>query len=237
MALHKEAERICRELGNMDGLSRLPRQPGVDSQSPRGPGRRHGPAQRTRAHLPRTRQQGWAVKLARQPGADPERPRGPGRRHGPAQRRRAHLPRTRRQGRAVKLARQPSERSSTLAGTWTVPWPCTKKKSASAANSATSRAVIASLGNQASDPQSPRGPGRRHGPAQRRRAHLPRTRQSRRAFDLTRKSGRAVEQHARTRREAGQLADEALAIAIRHGYQQLVPEFQRIKDSIPSSEQ
>jgi tetratricopeptide (TPR) repeat protein len=35
------------------------------------------------------------------------------------------------------------------------------------------------------------------------------------------------------RREARQLADEALAIAARHGYQRLVPQFRRIRDSIP----
>ncbi len=37
------------------------------------------------------------------------------------------------------------------------------------------------------------------------------------------------------RGEARRLADEALAIATRHGYRQLVPEFQRIRDSISSS--
>jgi len=37
------------------------------------------------------------------------------------------------------------------------------------------------------------------------------------------------------RREARRLADEALDIATRHGYQQLVPQFQRIRDSIPAS--
>jgi tetratricopeptide (TPR) repeat protein len=36
------------------------------------------------------------------------------------------------------------------------------------------------------------------------------------------------------KREARRLADEALAIATRHGYQQLVPQFQRIRDSIPN---
>jgi len=35
------------------------------------------------------------------------------------------------------------------------------------------------------------------------------------------------------RSEARQLADEALAIAVRRGYQQLVPQFQRIRNSIP----
>ncbi|MGA2457752.1 MAG: DUF4062 domain-containing protein [Terriglobales bacterium] len=39
------------------------------------------------------------------------------------------------------------------------------------------------------------------------------------------------------RGEARRLADEALAIATRHGYRQLLPEFQRIRDSISSSEQ
>jgi tetratricopeptide (TPR) repeat protein len=39
------------------------------------------------------------------------------------------------------------------------------------------------------------------------------------------------------RREARRLADEALAIATRHGYRQLIPQFQRIRDSIPSGEQ
>ena len=39
------------------------------------------------------------------------------------------------------------------------------------------------------------------------------------------------------RREARRLADEALAVATRHGYRQLIPQFQRIRDSIPSSEQ
>jgi tetratricopeptide (TPR) repeat protein len=38
------------------------------------------------------------------------------------------------------------------------------------------------------------------------------------------------------RGEARRLADEALAIATRHGYQNLVPQFQRIRDSISSSE-
>ena len=38
------------------------------------------------------------------------------------------------------------------------------------------------------------------------------------------------------RREARRLADEALAIATRHGYRQLIPEIQRIRDPIPSSE-
>jgi hypothetical protein len=38
------------------------------------------------------------------------------------------------------------------------------------------------------------------------------------------------------KREASRLADEALAIATRHGYQQLIPGIQRIRDSIPSSE-
>ncbi len=39
------------------------------------------------------------------------------------------------------------------------------------------------------------------------------------------------------RGEARRLAEEALAIATRHGYQQLVPRIQRIRDSISSSEQ
>jgi hypothetical protein len=39
------------------------------------------------------------------------------------------------------------------------------------------------------------------------------------------------------RREAHRLADEALAIATRHGYQQLLPEIQGIRDSISSSEE
>jgi len=39
------------------------------------------------------------------------------------------------------------------------------------------------------------------------------------------------------RLEARRFADEALAIATRHGYQQLVPQIQRIRDSISSSEQ
>jgi nephrocystin-3 len=39
------------------------------------------------------------------------------------------------------------------------------------------------------------------------------------------------------RREARRLANEALAIATRHGYQQLVPQIKRIRDSISSSEQ
>jgi tetratricopeptide (TPR) repeat protein len=39
------------------------------------------------------------------------------------------------------------------------------------------------------------------------------------------------------RREARRLADEALAIATRHGYQRLVPEIERIRDFIPSSDQ
>jgi hypothetical protein len=36
------------------------------------------------------------------------------------------------------------------------------------------------------------------------------------------------------RHEVRHLADEALAIATRHGYQQLVPQIQRIRDSIPA---
>ena len=39
------------------------------------------------------------------------------------------------------------------------------------------------------------------------------------------------------RREARRLADEALAIATRHGYQRLVPEIECIRDSIPFSEE
>jgi hypothetical protein len=39
------------------------------------------------------------------------------------------------------------------------------------------------------------------------------------------------------RREARRLADEALAIATRHGYQQLVPQFRRVCDSIPPGEE
>jgi hypothetical protein len=39
------------------------------------------------------------------------------------------------------------------------------------------------------------------------------------------------------RREARRLVDEALAIATRHGYQQLVPEIQRLRVSIPWSEE
>jgi len=35
------------------------------------------------------------------------------------------------------------------------------------------------------------------------------------------------------REEARRLADEALAIATRHGYQQLVPQIQRIRNDIP----
>jgi len=34
--------------------------------------------------------------------------------------------------------------------------------------------------------------------------------------------------------EARRLAEEALRIATRHGYQQLIPQFQRIRDSIPA---
>jgi hypothetical protein len=36
-----------------------------------------------------------------------------------------------------------------------------------------------------------------------------------------------------SRCEARRLADEALAIATRYGYQQVVPQFQVIRDSIP----
>jgi hypothetical protein len=36
------------------------------------------------------------------------------------------------------------------------------------------------------------------------------------------------------RREACRLADEALATATRHGYQQLVPRIRRLRDSIPA---
>ncbi len=39
------------------------------------------------------------------------------------------------------------------------------------------------------------------------------------------------------RREARRLADEALAIATRHGYRQLVPGIEAIRDSISSSQQ
>jgi hypothetical protein len=39
------------------------------------------------------------------------------------------------------------------------------------------------------------------------------------------------------RDEARRLAEEALAIATRHGYQQLVPGIKRLRDSILSSEQ
>jgi hypothetical protein len=39
------------------------------------------------------------------------------------------------------------------------------------------------------------------------------------------------------RAEAHQLANEALAIATRHGYRQLIPHFQRIRDSIPPGEE
>jgi ATP/maltotriose-dependent transcriptional regulator MalT len=39
------------------------------------------------------------------------------------------------------------------------------------------------------------------------------------------------------RREARRLADEALAIATRHGYGQLIPQIQQVRNSIPSSEE
>jgi len=73
-------------------------------QAPRGPGRRHGPAQRRRAPLPRTRQQGWTARHARHPGVDPLRPRELGRCHGPPQGTGAPVPRTRQSRRDLNVA-------------------------------------------------------------------------------------------------------------------------------------
>jgi len=64
-------------------------------------------------------------------------------------------------------------------GTSMRPWPCTKKKSASSANSATSLVSAEAWGNSGQHSMLLRQPRRGHGLAQRRGAHLPPARQPR----------------------------------------------------------
>ena len=61
MALHKEEERLCRELDDKHGLLMSLGNQAVILYYRGDLDGRHGPAQGRGAHLPRTRQQGRAV--------------------------------------------------------------------------------------------------------------------------------------------------------------------------------
>ena len=106
LALHKEEERICRELGDRDGLQLSLGNQGRPCLR-REIRSRPSPAEGTRADLPGAGERRRAAVLAGEPSRGSSSPRGARHGHGPLRGAGADLPRSGRTPWAAVLPRQP----------------------------------------------------------------------------------------------------------------------------------